>query len=337
MLPPAHRLGYYLLSAAPTSEPIAPEAPSTPAAVEIVDNGQAHQSWDFPAADAPVAPPPAPEPAAKTEVTPPSEAPATPPADEDIDDATFERIKQSARVQKLIDEKANGTVGAKLQSERAKIEAETRTRLIETQRQWDTALADYNKLHEDDDFYKAQVAAHGKAKVSKFIADVEAQQEIRNAQPTQPVFNEQAFQQEFNTGAVEEAKVIIKAALPFFNDLPEATRAAIDGLQYDPDGSVYGKDSNWLHHAFTQIGKGVEAHIAKLSKARATDLTSATEAGRNEALAAREAAAPLVVGGANDSLDNMNWDEINLLYSEGRLPGGGEAFRRYKAKFGIEW
>lgn len=199
---------------------------------------------------------------------------------------------------------------------------------------WQQSLADYNKLQTDDAFYSEQVTKNGKAKVSRFIADVEARQEALSRQPVTPAFDQAAFATNFNSEAVTEFKAIVKDALPSYAELPEATRAAIDGLRFDPDGSIYGEKSNWMHHALTEIGKGYEAHIAKLNRTRAADLTSATEAGKNDALAEREASAPVVVRGETN-VANLSWEQVVELYADGELPGGRDAYRAAKRKFGI--
>jgi hypothetical protein len=282
---------------APTAAPVAAPAADTSG---FHDATGEHEVWEFPTKSETAEAPAAPAPSEPTEPATPEPAapPATAPEADELSDDLIEKVLRHPNGQKRVDQLVNGKLGNRLQQERATWAQEQK----QDADKWDTASAYHDKLAADDDFYEAQVKEHGEDSILEFRANyIRAAKARATETPAQAPAPDLAklqteFAHEFNTAAVGEFQRIAKATLPFYGDLPADVRARIDGAAYDPAG-------NWLADSLTALGQGVEKHIAQLNRAHAQALKDATEAGRNDAHAERQDAAPLVVNGADSGFD----------------------------------
>lgn len=301
----------------------APETPSAPVdgGNLIADATQAYERFEFPVSDAPET---APEKTAPSEPAPKEPAPvATAPAEkapepDELTDEELERVLRHPKGQERLDRLVNNKLGNRLQQER---EAQAKDA-----KEWDAATSYYERLATDDDFYEAAVEAKGGGEageqaVLQYRADYLRAKQARETKDATPVVDDVAaraeYTQAFNSAAVSEFKDIVKATLPFYGDLPAETRTAIESASYKPDG-------NWLGDALTAIGKGVVKHIEGLERSHTAALREATTAGKNDAIAAREDAAPVVVDG-NPGTD---WNDIYRRYGEGDPKVSRDEFHR---------
>lgn len=316
----------------PATEPTAPETPDAPAP-EATDAPApqeatpqqlpAYRRWDFPAED-PDAPAPAPEttaaaPEAKEE-TPPEEPPAPePPAAEspadDFDDETWERIKKSPRIERLVENR----YGNKLADAQQRARDEAARQLREEDKRWQDATALYNKLSEDEDAFNAAVEQNGSPAVRRFMADYEEAAQVRQqtAGPQAAAIERakaefaQGYTQQFNTDALGEVKRGLAATIPFYAELPESSRKAIEDAAFNPEG-------NWMADVLSALGKGLKDREDRIEREHKAALEQATEAGRNEQRAASEERGPVLVK-AGDGMDFPNFRAAENAYNSGRL------------------
>jgi hypothetical protein len=296
----------------------APETPSAPVdgGNLIADATQAYERYEFPVSDAPET---APEKTAPSEPTPQEPAPAAPapeakaPEPGELTDEELERVLRHPKGQDRLDRLVNNKLGNRLQQER---EAQAKDA-----KEWDAATSYFQRLTDDDDFYEAEVGKHGEAVVLRYRADYQDAKQARDTKSATPVVDDVAaraeWTQAFNSAAVSEFKDIVKATLPFYGDLPPEVRTAVENASYNPEG-------NWLGDALTAIGKGVVKHIEGLERRQTAALREATTAGKNDAIAAREDAAPVVVDGS----PGTDWNDIYRRYGEGDPKVSRDEFHR---------
>ena len=296
---------------------VAPEATASqdaPAPSVISDASQAYERWDFQAASEETAEAKATEP---SKDAPPQEPTAATPAKDPeppgdgLSDEEIERILADEKVKQRIDRLADNKVGNRLQAARE----EERRRIAEESKQWDTATDYFNRLVDDEDFYAAQVAEFGEGRIGGFKDAYKASAQERAGGDVAPAVDADAirrdFAKAFNDAAVGEFQTIVKGSLPFYGDLPEDVRKTIESAAYDPNG-------NWLHASLTAIGTGVTKHIEGLERKHAQALREAMTAGTNDAIAAREESAPVVVNGQQGQSFG-SWAEIESAYANGSI------------------
>lgn len=309
-----------------TATPETPEAPAeeataAPAPQEVVEEPR-YQRWDFPAEpETPTEAAPeetaAPETtAADADSTPEAQEPGTQPAaaSDDFDDETWERIKKSPRIERLVDNR----YGNKLVEAQQRAREEAAQHLREQDAKWQESTALYNRLSEDEDAFNQAVAENGSPAVRRFMADYEEAAAVRQqttgpqAQAIEAAKQQfaQGFAQQFNDAALQQVKAAIPATIPFYGELPEETRTAIENLVYNPEG-------NFLAEGLTALGKGLKAREDRIQREHKAALEQATEAGRNEARAAAEGRGPLIVKpGENQFTDFKQAEEA---YASGRI------------------
>lgn len=313
----------------------APSAPETAPQSDAIEVTEGYQRWDFPNPDAKTGDT---APAQQTVTEPaPVEAkePEAPAPEASPDEDEIERILKSPAAKARYDRLVQNEYGTQLQRERQAAEQRgkelARQELVAEQKRWDEATATYNRLMDPDNsaFYEEMVRQNGEAEVLSFRANYQKAAAARQTAQQAPAFDATAYQrqftEQFNHSAIGEFQNVVKATLPMYGELPEEVRQRVEAVRYDPNG-------NWLADAMTALGKGFETHIASLQRKHDAALREAVEAGKNEAVAAREESTPLTMTG--EPGDMMSWQEIETMYAEGRLPGGREAFQQARRKFG---
>lgn len=333
------------MSAAPTSAPesggdVAVAAPPATSDAQTIEVTEGYQRFDF---DAPQTAEPTPAPVAKAPEavapatkTPEASAPAaetTPAAASDeLTDEQIEAVLRNEKAKARIEQLANNRLGNRLQvAEQQAIEKYRRTE-AEAETKWKAADDYYRKL-EDDDFYMSAVRDLGEAKVLKFRADYlegKAAREAAGKQQPQADFSAQQeqFTRNFNAAAIGELKAALPEVIPFYAELPETTRSAIEKAQYDPNG-------NWFVDSMTALGKGFQAHVDTLNRKHETALREAMEAGKNDASAAREERAPIVISGETGV--EPSFKEIDRRFSEGDPSVTREMWNRSRRNAGIKY
>ena len=268
--------------------PAVPDAPSAPAVYESFE-------FPYPEEKPPaVAEAPKPEEAAK----PPDEAPAAPPEaaapdPDDLSDDELERVLKHPKGQARVDQLVNNKYGNALQQARA--EAQQARERVEAERAVAAeAEAYYKKLSDDDAFFDEQIARHTRPKVLRWMADYEEHTASKANAASPSAVDLQAVKDEltqgWNTAAISEFQAVAKAVLPFYGDLPNETRATIESAKFDPAG-------NWLVDSMTALATGVQKHIERMERAHKDAIEEARQAGKNEAIAAREQSSPVLVNG----------------------------------------
>lgn len=292
-----------LLAEAPAATAPAPEATAN-----IVDDasesGSHYEQFIFPSPDA--APAPAPESKAPDnndgapapDATPAEAAPAV---DPDPSDEEIERVLKHQKAQDRIERLAANRAGNLRQQEKADEAART-AKLAEA--------TSYFEQLDDDTFYGEQVKKHGEPAVLRWIADYK--DELSRAQNPPAAANpdidsvKAEFTTAFNTAAIPEFVATVEGTIPFFKELPESVRTTLGALRYDPEG-------NWLADGLTAVGKGIADYIAKKDRDHKEAVTQAREAGRNEAVAGREQASPIVI----DAKPGVDHQQVIDRYASG--------------------
>lgn len=312
----------------PTEGTAAPaeSAPETTAPSDgMPDATTAYERFDFPA---PSDEPPAKEPPAAA--PPPAEA-ATPKADEasapkeppaegedDIPDEEWERITRSKRFDRLVDNR----YGNKLQQERDRIAAAEREKVQQEAAAWDQATETFNRLQDDESYREEMARTHGEPAVLRFQADYQDAFKQRQAagQNVVPAAVRQQLQvevtQSFNTDALGIFKDVTSKAA-FFNDLPEDAKQVITNLAPGQE--------NWLDAGFKALADGINARFDALTKQHQAALREATEAGKNDAIASRTEAAPVVINSQGQSVDPY---DIIRRYAEGDTGVSRDQYRK---------
>jgi hypothetical protein len=320
------------MPAAEAATPETPEAPALEATTESAPQEVAeepkYQRWDFLRSD-PDAPAAAPETTAAPEAEEPkAEAPAPEaPAAEDFDDETWERIKKSPRIERLVENR----YGNKLADATARARDEAAQALRKEDAEWQNATALYNRLSEDEDAYKQAVEQHGSPAVLRFMANYEEAAQTRQQQTGPQVAAiekaraefAQGYTRQFNEEAVGEVKRGLAATIPFYGELSESTRKAIEDAAYNPDG-------NWMADVLTALGKGLKERDDRREREHKAALAEAAEAGRNEQRAATEERGPVLVK-SGDSGGFQNFRDVENAYNTGQI--GYEQFQAYKKQF----
>lgn len=284
----------------PNAEAPVETAPAPEATANVLDDapaGSEYEEFVFRVDDA--APATAPEDEAPQ--TPAPDANSSPdvapepepePADEDI-----ERILKHPKAQERIDRLAANRAGNLRQQEQAQ-QAAREAKLAE-------ATGYFEKLA-NDDFYDAEVKKFGRPAVMRWVADYEEAIATPQNPPAAENPDIDSVRAEFNAQAIPEFSRAVEATLPFYKELPESVRTTLGALRYDPEG-------NWLGDALTAVGKGIADYIAKKDRDHKEAVTQAREAGRNEAVAGREQASPIVI----DAKPGVDHQQVIDRYASG--------------------
>lgn len=309
----------------PVTAPPESPAEAAPAREIVVDATQAYERYDFPNT-----PPASDKPAAAGEETGKS-APATPP--DDLSDEALAALwqKNQDRLEKLPDYQARqerlleNKHGNTLQIERARIERETREAVQAEEADWAKAADFYYDLQNDPAFRAQEIARlnadgqNGEAALKVWEGTYEVEHGKRETERRAPkaasdpaaiAALKTEFATSFNGTAIGEFQEYARQAIPFYADLPEDTRKAIDTLKYDPAG-------NWFADGLSALGKGVQKHIETLQQQHTRALAEARLAGKNEAHADREDSGPVIV--ANQEGGYTTPYELDRAYNRGQI------------------
>lgn len=240
----------------------------------------------------------------------------------ELTDEQLEELVRNERVQSRIEQLANNRLGNRLQQEREKARREVQ----QEAEQWEQATNYYNRLQQDDDFYEQQVQAHGEEAILDFRANyMRAAKQRNGAAPVDVEAVRAEYREQFNQGAIPEFQEALKQLTPFYDELPEDSRKAIEGLAYNPEG-------NWLADGFEAYAKGVSKYIEGLERKHKEALDEAREAGRNEARAAREEGKAVVVNNGQPG----DFDPHQVIREYGLMQGdwSREDFHRAKKMLG---
>ena len=305
-----------------TSAPATAAEEAAPA-VEQTISESGYQKIEFAHRDTPAAVADAPvQKAPPVQATPPVDG-SQPEAPEEMSDEELEKVLRNPKAQARVDQLVNNRYGNKLQQERERARREAIEQQAVDSKTRADADAYYKKLSEDDDFFDARVAEHGRPKVLRWMADYEETVEaLAKASPDRgPSIDVEQVRAEYGTAfnhtAINEFKDIAKATIPFWGDLPDDTRAHIEALAYDPDDR---RPGGWLADALSALASGVAKHIDGIEKRHNAALENARQAGKNEAIASVDDRGPVVVMGSNGSpLDSLSWSEIEEKYAFGEL------------------
>lgn len=306
-----------------------PEAPaitpeSVPAGVGDATGGYESFEFDYPEAT------PAPD-GKRADATPAPAAHLQEP--DDLPDEELDRVLKHPKGQTRLDQLVNNRYGNQLQQARQEAQRAREQAVREFQQEQQKraeAATFYQKLSNDDAFFDDQVAKYGRPAVLHWMGDYETAIEAEN-QGT-PAADIERIQRDygtaFNAQAIDEFRTIAKATLPFYGDLPDDTRAVFEKLAYDPAG-------NWLADAMTALASGVQKHIDGLERRHKEALDQARQAGKNEAIASREEASPVVVAPSSGTGGHSTWKEAERAYAEGRIDRS--EFLREKARFRVTY
>lgn len=297
-----------------------PEAPATvPESAPATEPGAGagYESFVFPHREEPQ--PEAAKAPEESARTAPVEAKA-PAGDDDLPDDAIERVLKHPKAQSRLDQLVNNKYGNELQKARGDQERIRREAVEEheqSQRQRAEVADTWKRLSEDDSFFDEQVARHGRPTVLEWMAKAERAMEAEKTAP--PAADVEAVKAEygtaFNHAAVNEFKTIAKATLPFWGDLPDETRAHIESLAYVPDDD---RPGGWLADALSALAAGVGKHLDQVKRSHREELDQARMAGKNEAIAAREDAGPVMVAPSSGSAFT-SWTDVMEAYAAGRM------------------
>jgi len=305
---------------APQSDAPSPSAPPEAAAdtsVTTIERGgvTTHEFRNPDAAPREAAPEPA---KTESEGKAPDVSVATPKPEGDgteADDLTPEELKRfekSKAAQARIEQLAANRSGNLLQREREKLRAEVLAEHQKEQEAWRIADEGYQLLTtRGREAFMAEFRM-SERDAAQWEANYLAARETRGQDQGTARQADETFALDFNNGAITEFKAAASQLLPFYGELPDETRAKLDGLKFDPNG-------NWLGEAFEALAKGVAARDARIDREHKAALDEARAAGANRANAEREESAPVIVDSRPNDLAAMSRTEIYEGYASGKI------------------
>lgn len=265
--------------------------------------------YDFAEEEAEETPTPAPPEPAVAEEPQASDAPAeVPPVEPDfaaLENLTPAQIREALKKNPAFLRAYDGEIGSRLQQKEREIREAAKTEaLAEFNAEGERLAAAWDQYVEieswrDNDPEKYQREAESNAEYLQWKANLlrwretyESKAKIRPTPASQtPQVDVTAALTKWSTDAIEEAKHLIKATSPHYDQLPAEQRKAIESI-------AFSADRNWLEDALTNYVKGTNAHYEKRMK---DAVDAAREAGRNEALAERATDQPVMVNSAPHS------------------------------------
>jgi hypothetical protein len=248
---------------------------------------------------------------------------------------TPEQVKNLIKSNPALKRSYDGELGSRLQQERQRIQREAAEAAIAAHETDIETLNDrwskYQEIEQwridDPERYASEAENNAeyqqwKADLFRFRERVEARTKVRLKPAQADTVNRDAVWGEFNNAAVDEAKAIIRAEVPYYAALPESARTAIESAKYDPG------NTNWFEDTIRQTVKGMDAYHEKRLKEA---VAAARESARNEALAeanpdrqvqvnnptrAARSAQEIIQDHAFNGFRNITRAELDAAYSE---------------------
>lgn len=260
---------------------------------------------------------PAPEP--KPDASPAPEQQSTPPAQDasqeqpsadELPDDVIDRVLKDERARERIDRLAANRFGNRLQREREQWRREYEREKAAADEQWSKADAAFTYLEaEGDEAFMDRFGVKSVAEVARWRADYLQERENRQQASVQQQAPDQdalvaELSGQFNDMAIKEVQAAV-SGLPFYSDLSDEVRTKLSALKYDPEG-------NWFGDAIQALTEGLAKRDERIAREHKAALDQARKAGANEADAAREEAAPVIVGATGAA---RTWKEIERAYA----------------------